>query len=300
MSDLTIIIPTACRLERAAVLRRAIDSAIASCETPPNVAVVANGPNVDESLYRSLIDDERVQVFRLEKGSVPLAQAYGRRQVDTPFFAFLDDDDELLAGASDLRLARLRSDAAIDLVVMNGSYMQGGKTMAMHPNLQAIEADPLKALLERNWLASCGGMFRTASIGEDYFAGSHSYAEWTWLAFRLSMDKKCIRVIDQPGYMVHDTPNSLSKSESYFESYISLFDRMLSAPVPAYARKRIMAKRCAAQHHLSVLALGAGELDQAWSSHRSSLQFPSGWKYALYGRKILWARLKKRLPRNLN
>lgn len=295
MSELTIIIPTACRVERAAAIHRAIDSALSSSSDAPVVMVVVNGPNVDEGLYASLAADSRVRLIRIKEGSSPLAVAVGRQQVQTPYFAFLDDDDELLAGASERRLALLRSDAIADVAIMNGYYQSGsGARSLMHPSLAHVGRNPLSALLDRNWMASCAAVFRAKTVGGEFFEDPHRFAEWTWLAFRLCTHGKVIRVLDEPGFIVHDTPNSLSKSTPYFESYISLFDRMLRQSAPGWVHRRVRVKRSAAFHDLSARALGMGDIRKAIRWHLRSIQHPSGWKYLLYGRKILISMLLSR------
>ena len=45
--------------------------------------------------------------------------------------------------------------------------------------------DPLRALVIENWLASCGGLFRSDRVSIDYFDGVTRHYEWTFLAYSL-------------------------------------------------------------------------------------------------------------------
>jgi hypothetical protein len=52
--------------------------------------------------------------------SAPNAVKRGREFIKTPFFSTLDDDDEYLPGSTDLKLAVLKSNPKLDLIVTNG------------------------------------------------------------------------------------------------------------------------------------------------------------------------------------
>lgn len=299
-SDVTIIIPTLCSDSRAESLLRAIYSVRASSTESVQIIVVVNGQRVSPAVYAA-VSKTGVILLRQEEGSLPKALALGRSQVRTPFFGFLDDDDEMLMGGLDLRLSVLRADSRAAVVVSNGYREEGGELSPMNPDMQGIEEDPLRSLLERNWLASCAGLYRTALVHEGYFAKPHRFAEWTWLGFQLCAAGLRFRTIETKGYVVHDTPQSLSKAGGYYASYVSLFDRMLSCNLPPWARLRIQQKRSDALHHLSVRSLSNGVILEAAKLHFQSL-FPltHGLRYILYGRHIgfralcRWLRLPPR------
>jgi len=290
-SKLTVIVPTVCSEARSRSLMQAIASAHESARPAPTVLVVANGPQVCESVYARLQALPMVQTLRLDVGSLPGALLEGRKHVQTEFFAFLDDDDVLLPGSSDLRLQALQ-DATVDVALVNGYRESSGTRSLMQPNMEGIESEPLRTLLEANWFASCAAVFRSASIGVEMFENPQPFAEWTWLAYRLILAGRRFRAIEAAGYVIHDTPASLSKSSRYFESYISLFDRMLAEKPPAWARRRIVEKRCAAFHDLSNSALLAGAHRKALALHLRSLASPAGLRYFLFGRKVLLDALK--------
>jgi len=230
-----------------------------------------------------------VRVLRQAAGSLPLAVAFGRAAVQTPFFAFLDDDDELLPGALDRRLDVMVADPTVSVVVSNGYKEVSGNLVAMHPDMKGIFDDPLLRLLERNWLASCAGLYRSLTIGDHFFQQSHGYAEWTWLAFKMCAAGVRVRSIESMDYVVHDTPSSLSKLQAYDESYVLLFERMLEHDLPSLARNRIIQKRCAAYHHLSEKALERKELRAALILHCKSLYPPFGLRYIPFTRHVVRA-----------
>jgi glycosyltransferase involved in cell wall biosynthesis len=286
-AQITVIIPTVCSEARATSLLHAVESAKrAAAKTPVEVLVVANGSQVHPEVL-SKVAAAGARVLRQAAGSAPMAVAYGRSEVRSPFFAFLDDDDELLPGALDTRLSAISIEPNVALVVSNGYREHAGHLTPMHENMHGIDANPLLQLLNRNWLASCAGLYRTAAVGEPFFLRPHDYAEWTWLAFRLSIAGLQVRAIETLDYVVHDTPASLSKSQPYHQSYIELFNRMLMESPPAWARKRILEKRCAAYHDLSVKALQTGDLRRCCHLHLRSLWPLQGLRYLPYSRHIV-------------
>lgn len=78
----------------------------------------------------------------LEEGSLPRALIAGRRTVATPFYSFLDDDDELLPVAIDLRLAPLLADPAVDIVASNGYQPKRGCDILFYSRLGLVAASP--------------------------------------------------------------------------------------------------------------------------------------------------------------
>ena len=153
----------------------------------------------------------------MAEGSLPAALRHGRSLVDTPFFGFLDDDDEYLPDAIAIRLAAFASDAAIDAVATNGFTNIGGVDRVRHEHPDAAATDPLRALLRENWLASCGGLFRTDRVTVDFFDGVTRHYEWTVLGFKLAASRRVLYV-DKPTFRVYDSPGSLSKSRAMTRS----------------------------------------------------------------------------------
>lgn len=283
----TIIIPTLCNLIRADSLMRAIRSVTASCSDPVSILVCINGDQVDEQLAATLGELTDVTCIRIEAPSVALARAAGRRAVSTPFFGFLDDDDEFLEGSITRHLLNLRAAPALDVSVCNGFRQVGANRELVLNVTTGIESDPLRALFQRNWLASCGGLFREATVGLDFFEEMPPYGEWTWLAFKLAMSGKQVRVIGEPGYVVHDSPQSLSKGGTYKASYITLYEQMRRMQPPEDIISLLQDRACDAFHDLSVEMLTEGRLREATRFHLKSIRFPYGLKYLSFTRHLV-------------
>src|ERR1700674_1852071 len=102
MSELvrsSVIIPTMVSTQRATSLQRAIGSIIGQQSAAAVPIVVANGTQFDAQLLSELKSRRDIRFFYQEEGSLPGAILLGRKQVDTEFFANLDDDDEYLPNA---------------------------------------------------------------------------------------------------------------------------------------------------------------------------------------------------------
>lgn len=294
-AEITVVVPTMANTERRASLLRALKSIGQASDRPVNVLIVVNGQRWAQEVIDEAGALPQVHCLQISEGSLPKALAHGRAAVDTPYFAFLDDDDELTSGALDARLRIMEADGACDVVVTNGwRELQGQRTRAMR-NLTSVEADPLEALFVENWLASCGGLYRTASIPQAYFDDPHDFAEWTWLAYCLALDRKKVRVIDVETFVIHDSVVSRSKSDAYRASYKRLFERMLERMPPPAVRRRVSAKLGEALHDLSDEALARREVVAAWRLHVGSLMQTGGGRYLAYSRHILRALVRRRV-----
>lgn len=281
------IIPTMAARERATSLKCAIASIRNSSAVPIKIIVVVNGNRFDTELCSWLREQPDVLYDQIEEGSLPVALARGRELVETEYFSFLDDDDVYLPGATDKKLEILSKNVCTDLVVCNGFRSSTGNNVAFYPRMTDILDDPLAALFHQNWLASCNAVFRSISVPVSFFEHPHPYAEWTWLAFRLAMANKRLKVVDEPGFRVNDTPGSLSKSDAYKKSYFSLYERMLYALPPTHIARMIRMRIGLAWHTNSSEALANGRLLDALASHVRSLLQPGGLRYLSYTRRLL-------------
>lgn len=284
----SVIIPTTCERVRWHSLERAIAGVLAQEGVAARVIAVVNGKRFDPDCLAALRRKDGVTVLYRDTGSAPLAQAAGRDLVDTPFFAFLDDDDEYLPGALAARLAPLRADPALDFVVANGYRARNGRDELAIGDSSAIMADPLDALCHRNWMASCAGLFRTSTVTPAYFADPAPYMEWTYLAFRLTASLR-MRWLDEPTYRINDSPVSLSKSEAYLRSELDILERVLALPLPSRARHAVRRKIGRACHVFAEKSRREGKRAQAWRFHLDSLTQPGGWRYLPYSRKLVQA-----------
>lgn len=291
---ITIIIPTMCTAMRAESLRRAIASIKTAGPGITSIMVAANGPNISPELIAELNQRPDLQVIRLEEGSSPRALTHAVPLVKSDYFGFLDDDDELLPNGLYQRLAKLQSEPNADIVLSNGYLRNSNGDQDYLRFLNDVPNDPLTAFFVENWLPSCGALFRKASVEPAYFQNYHPYAEWSWLAFRLALDKKRFCVLNEPTFRVYaDTPASLSKSSVYRQSYISLYQKMLSVSLPSHVRRIIQKRLSQAHHDVSSYALADGKLSQCIRHHMQSLKHPAGWIFFTYTRHIIAAAFKK-------
>ena len=282
----SVIIPTMASSERAKLLLRAIGSIRASSLEPIRIIVVINGERFDLSVRDWLQSQPDVDIEWVLSASAPGAILRGRECVRTEFFSTLDDDDEYLPCTTERRILLLRANPEADVLISNAYIMSSGVDRLFYQNLPEVATDPLICLLRRNWLTSGNALFRTTAIGLPYFQGYHPYAEWTWLGFRLALDKKRIVILNEAVCRHHDTHNSLSKSHEYVRSYIPLFQRMLECSPHSAAARMIRRKISASYHDASVSALRAGLLREAWREHWNRVIQPGGLRYLPYTRYL--------------
>lgn len=291
---ITIIIPTVCTAKRADSLRRAIVSVQAAGPGLASILVAANGPMVDADLAAELSAQMNIRYVSFEEGSLPKTIAVTVPLVDTEYFGFLDDDDELLEDSLSRRLAALQRDPISDIVLSNGYLHTAGNDISYLHHLEEVPAHPLETFFRENWLPSCGALFRKSAVGADYFQNYHPYAEWSWLAFRLAMDKKRFCVLNEPSFRVYaDTPSSLSKSAEYRQSYISLYQRMLNLSPPRHICKILRKRLSQAHHDLSAWFLQEDRIRDAIYHHILSLRILSGLRFLTYTRHIASKALKR-------
>src|SRR5690606_14394 len=125
--SITIIIPTTCERPRLEQLDRAINSILHQSGVEAKVLIIVNGNRFDPAAYDSLRSRSDVVVEDREIGSAPKACEYGRSLIQTTYFGFLDDDDELLPNALSVRLGAFSKNPNADVVVTNG-YNHFGET----------------------------------------------------------------------------------------------------------------------------------------------------------------------------
>ncbi len=288
----TAIIPTLCEPSRALLLARATRSLLNATTRPLKILVVVNGGVFDKGVATSLLDYEGVEVIYRIEPSAPLAVLEGRRLVRSEYFCFLDDDDEYLPGAIDRRVEAIREHPEWDFVVSNGYRCSPRRVQTVINEPDLIRVDPLKALLESNWLASCGALFKTDSIGVQFFEEPQPYIEWTWLAFRLVSAGKRLGLIETPTYKINDIPGSLSRSQQYLESEVSLYRRMLAMNSRCDLAPQLERRICRVWHNASSVQLKNKQLGMAFVSHIRSLGHVYGcWKYLPYTWRIFYEAL---------
>jgi glycosyltransferase involved in cell wall biosynthesis len=286
-TKVTVIIPTMAAADRSHMLVRAIKSVRKSSSNPVKILTIVNGNRYDPCLLKWLHGQNDVHCHYQAKPSLPDAINAGRSLVTSEFFSTLDDDDEYLVGATDVKLIHMDESDAIDVVITNGFRMVSGVDTLCYQDLSKVKSNPLFELMDLPWLNSANALYRSSSISCRYFENYHPYAEWTWLAFCLSLDKKRIQSIDTPTFRIHDTVGSLSKTVAYGAAYESLFERMLARNPSKSVEKAIHRKLGAIYHQFSDDSLKSRNYFQAVQWHLRSLAKPGGLQYWSYSRHFL-------------
>jgi glycosyltransferase involved in cell wall biosynthesis len=291
MSDamqITTIIPTLCQIERGKTLARAIESIHRASDSLVKILIVVNGQRFDQQLLESMRLRKDVELIQISEGSLIKAHLVGRQAVTTEYFSFLDDDDEYLAGALDIRLAALKENPKADLTVTNGYSFSAGTDRTLYTNMSKVESNPLVELVNENWLHNCNHLFRSASVTEEFFENAHAYMEWTWLAFQLTLGKMSVSAVDRPTFRYYDTQDSLSKSPKFLRSRVDLYRRMLAMTPGREVVRIIRGRLTGAWHDISVQELCQGNRTEAARAHLNSLlSHWTGLKYLSYTRRLL-------------
>lgn len=183
----------------------------------------------------------------------------------------------------------------IDLVITNGFICSSGKDQIHYPDMGDISDAPLKKLFDYAWLHNCNALFRSNSVRIECFEDIHPYAEWTWLAFKLCSQGIKVGTLDKPTFRYYDTPNSLSKSDAYNETFFELYQKMLSLSPPPEIVRLIHNRISANWHNRSVKALENNQLSDAFFYHVRSLFAPKGLLYLSYSRHLVFKWIKRQI-----
>jgi glycosyltransferase involved in cell wall biosynthesis len=290
-----VIIPTTCERHRWNSLTRAIQSIQGQACVDVSVIVVVNGQRFDPIQYEKLMEMTDLTVVYQHEGSLPMAMQYGRSLVTTAFFAFLDDDDEYLPEALFHRLQPLLSDDVVDYVASNGFRSMQGLDQLAVLDVTAVRTNPLLALSKENWLASCGGLFRSSSVSLQYFDGRTADLEWTYLAYKLA-SALTMSFVNVPTFRIYDSDASLSKAPGYQEAVMLVLPEILRLDLPAQIRHSVRAKIGRTYHNMAHYSHEQGNIAKAWRYHLASLCYPGGWHYILYSRKLFFS-LKQKIEK---
>jgi glycosyltransferase involved in cell wall biosynthesis len=269
---ISVIIPTLATKERGSYLERALTSVLSQDNLNTLPIVVSNGPACCPEILNWLKKRSDIRYVHIEEASMPKALSVGRELVDTRYFAELDDDDILFSHALSSRYERLSKNENIDIAVSNGFFNNGGKNVLSHPNITACQDDPLAAVLNRAWLNPGAALFRTATIKAEIFAEMPQYLEWTYLALRLSLEKRVL-FIDYPSFVHYlDLPFSIWKSEAAILGKPHALERILSLNLPKAMRAEYEKHWANACHSVSRLYLKKGKYSSSWVWQKKSLK----------------------------
>lgn len=281
---ITVIIPTLALGERRESLMRAIDSVLTQACVDARPLVVVNGERYSPELRAELETMSLVRTLYVPQGNVGLAQHVGVGVVDTPYFSFLDDDDLLLPGGLSALCDEMISLLEPDYVVGNGYVADKAGERLLFPcdesHLAMLRADPARVLLQRNWLASCGGLYRRGAVGTEVFDASLKHFEWTYYGFRLACAYKGA-FIAAPVFRVSDTPGSASKTVEYALDYCGFLGRLESVAMALRPDlvDIVQQRELSAYNGAAVLLSKQGRVRDALAYHRQVLQRRGGWRY---------------------
>jgi hypothetical protein len=257
--------------------------------------VVINGPDRDRTLVGELRADPRLRVALLDGADLPAALQAGRQMVETTWFAELDDDDILLPDALATRVRALQDRPEFDAVVTNGFDRNAGSgsDALIIDDFEAVETDPLRALLRANWLLPGSWLCRTSSVGRDVFEGMPRFLECTYLALRL-VTRYRVRFLNCPTVVYYrDSPLAESKSEDYLLGQATALRRLLDLDLPSDVRAEFRSRvRQACQANVR-LHLKEGRVRDAWCWHLQSLRERGGWRSLHYTALFLYDWLTK-------
>ena len=286
---MTVVIPTRGLAERVETLWRAVDSVRGQAGVRAVALVVLNGaqraPEVEGALGRA----PGVRLIVREEGDLPAAHRAGRREVETPWFGALDDDDFLLPGALARRVSALEERPDGDVVVTNGLVRRDGVDTLHVPPEHAVAADPLRALQRRNWLLPGSWLARSERVGTRVFDDMPRYRECTYLALRFAIEHTMVWLQEPTVIYNVGSPHAESRSRGYLMEQVGALRRILELPLPPAVRRRVRHEVAAAFHDMADFRWAAGELDEAWRLHLRSLREWGGVRYLPFTRHLLGA-----------
>lgn len=290
--EISIVIPTAGVEARGGTVWRAIASVLRQRHVRAVPMVVLNGDRFDRGLRDLLAACPDIRFLHRAEPGVAAARHAGRLAVETPFFGFLDDDDEFLEESLSAGIAALGGSEAPDVAILNGRHTADGALGDQCVrDVAAARADPVGHLLRENWLTNCAGVFRTATCGPELFADLPNFLEWTVIAYRLALARR-LAFLDLEGFLYHrQTANRASDSLAYVCESPAVLRSIAAMPgLPMHVRRRLDAKYRDALHHAASRLLGAGKSDEAWRYHVRSLGSLGSLKYLSFTRRLVLSR----------
>jgi glycosyltransferase involved in cell wall biosynthesis len=292
--EVTVVIPTLCGTERSEQLLRAIASIKAQIDVSVAILVVINGNRFDHNLLTK-VKNYGVGILILEKAGISSARLLGRQNITSPYFMFLDDDDELYPySTKELLQSFNSSNSDIGIVIADAYSCQRQRNFGFVSTPEEIESNPLKALLKENWLIIQSALFKTESVPAFLFDIETTSNECTLLAFRLANHNIKVKVNTKPLAIIHDSPNSESKSEHFITKEPDVIKTIIKMDLPKDITSELKQKLSKSFHNNSTYYLNRGLIFKAIHAHINSLILPGGFKYLLYTRHLLTAIFKKK------
>lgn len=288
---ITVLIPTLALRARGGVIRRALDSIRTQSGVAARALIVVNGAEKDPDLLAELRRDPVVDLVEIADRGIPAALRAGRALVATRYFTALDDDDEFLPGALASRVAALEADPGLDAVVTNGIVRSASGDSLHRPGLATVRRDPLRAMIQGNWLLPGSWTCRSDRVGDWLFEGMPEHRECTWIGLQLAIRAQ-VAFLDAPTVVWYsDTPAAAHRSLAYAMGQVPAMGQLLSLPLPrdvqGYFRAAVRQAMHEVAHRLLVVE---GDRRAAWRWHLQSLRGEGGLRHLLFSRKFLYPR----------
>jgi glycosyltransferase involved in cell wall biosynthesis len=277
---------------RAASLQRAVRSVLDQRGVEAECIVIFNGSNYDATAIAWTQAQERTRCVVMDGPDKPRATLVGRSLVNSEFFCYLDDDDELLPGALERRVDIIRR-RHLDCVATNGYAVEGRHTRPVFTETRALhETGYVHSLLaSRNWLASCGGLFRTATVNLSYFQNLPQHREWTVIAFRIASTLK-VHFEDVATFRIYSSPDSQSKKDSYIDAGVHILEDMQRYATDAEHITMIAHRKAAAYRAMCSYYRLRRNFGTAWRAYWNAVRSRGGWTYIPYGLLLLFRRVE--------
>lgn len=292
MFSLDVVVRTLADAQRSDGLFRALDSIRNQNGTSARAIVVVNGDRYDPYTLAELERRPGMILHRLRRASTAGALAAGRRLVTAPYFAYLDDDDVLIADSLLEPVVWLESHPDCDVLISNGHFVKesGALSEFIHIADHIRIRQPALSLLDDGWLAPGAFVCRTKSVPEKMLDLGWDQMEWTHLAFEICAANKRLHFMDLPTALYYDTPGSMSKDRAHLEAALDLMRSIRSdSRMSAEVRKKADKKYRNVLHMLAARCCAEGDIKRAWRYHLASMRPPCTLNYLLFSRKLLWS-----------
>ena len=289
----TVVIASVCDDARSGLLKRACDSVRAMAGSLDySIIVVANGSRVSASVLEWLAARPDVEVIRLRSGSHPLARRVGAEMANCEFLGFLDDDDELMPGMLERKVAYFRDHPEVDVLVTDGWRVSSSGSTNIFPQLRDRSADLIQTMMQTGW-GACALTLRSQNVALSAFDAELRHMEWTLTALLLARRYR-VGFLDEPTYRYYETtPDSLSKSSDHRfaepEVWRRLAKEFTGTPYEAFVRRRYV-KACHSVSHAFALQ---GDMGQAWRFHTESLLSRGGLVHLPFSVRLLFYALSR-------
>jgi glycosyltransferase involved in cell wall biosynthesis len=292
MPRITVIIPTRGLPERMPLLQRAVTSALDQCDVAVSALVIVNGACDDAAVRQALGTDRRIRMVVRAQADLPAALRDGAHAMTTDWFTTLDDDDLLLPGALKLRHSALERHPDRVVVVTNGIRRTRDANAIHVTDGSGISADPLAAMMRRNWLLPGSWLARVTPETRALFDRMPRHLECTYLGIRFAT--LGMVWLDTPTVVYHvGSPHSLSESREFVDGQAPALRTILTLELPVYVRRELTRRVAAAYHRAANVALRCDALRDAWRFHLATLREPTGWRYLPFMRHLIAASLRR-------